>query len=59
MLSAQKLFTSGKTSVAFEPYSDADDGGEIDEAKAEAGADADSEDEREHVVGEGRQHHAN
>ena len=53
-----RFFTSSKTSVALEPHSDADDGREVDEAEAETGADADGDDEREDIVGEGRQHHA-
>lgn len=49
--------TRGKTPVTFEPNCDADDGWQVDEAAAKAGADADGEDEREHIVREGRGRH--
>lgn len=52
------LFTGSKTSVAFEPHCDADDGGEVDEAEAEASTDSDGEYEREDVAREGRQYYA-
>lgn len=45
-----RVLTSSKTPIALEPYSDADDSGQVYEAEAKTSADADGHNERDHVV---------